>query len=113
MVKRGWTFFSNHGIVLTYIAKSPESTAQEIAQGTLLSIRGVQQIINDLEKAGYVRKHKNGRRNRYTIRLRSRLRHPLMHDYTIGEVLQSVGYKHKNVARFSATLKHKDKSNKR
>jgi DNA-binding MarR family transcriptional regulator len=107
MIKRKWTFFSNHGIVLAYIAKSPQSTAQEIAQETLLSIRGVQQIINDLEIGGYIGKHKNGRRNQYTVHQQSRLRHRLMSDHNIGEVLQSIGCKPENVREVPSVNKYR------
>lgn len=92
MLKRKWTFFSNHGIVLAYIVKFPRSTAQEIAQETLLSIRGVQQIISDLEKDSYIEKRKDGRCNHYTVRYDMPLRHRLMREHTIGEVLFSIGY---------------------
>ena len=97
MIKREWTFFSNHGIVLAYIAKHPSSPAQEIAQETLLSIRGVQQIISDLERGGYIGKQKNGRCNQYTVHYQSQLRHRLMREHTIGDVLRSIGHKPENI----------------
>ena len=100
MIKRGWTFFSNHGIVLAYIAKRPRSTTQEIAQETLLSVWGVQHIITDLEKGGYIGKHRNGRCNQYTVYAQLPLRHPMMRDYTVGEVLRSIGYKPENIREF-------------
>lgn len=106
-MKRKWTFFSNHGIVLAYIAKFPQSTAQEIAQETLLSIRGVQQIISDLEKDGYIGKHKNGRCNQYTVHPQLRLRHRLMSNHTIGDVLQSIGCKPKNVREVPSVNKYR------
>jgi hypothetical protein len=113
VIKREWTFFSNHGIVLAYIAQSPRSTAQEIAQETLLSVRGVQQIISDLERGGYIGKHRNGRCNQYTVHHQSPLRHRLMRDYTIGEVLRSIGYKPENVREVPAVNKYRGKNNKR
>ena len=100
MTKREWTLFSNHGIVLFYIAKHPQSTTQAIAQETLLSVWGVQQIISDLEKGGYVGKHRNGRCNQYTVHYQSPLRHHLMRDYTVGEVLRSIGCKPENIQEF-------------
>jgi DNA-binding MarR family transcriptional regulator len=108
VIKREWTLFSNHGIVLFYIAKHPKSTTQEIAQETFLSIWGVQQIISDLEKAGYVGKHRDGRRNRYTIYHQLPLRHRLLRDYTVGDVLRSIGYKPKNIKE--TTTKNRDSS---
>jgi DNA-binding IscR family transcriptional regulator len=97
MIKREWTLFSNYGIVLFYIAKHPRSTTQEIAQETLLSVWRVQQIISDLERGGYIGKQRNGRNNQYTVHHELPLRHRLMRDYTVGEVLRSIGYKPENV----------------
>jgi len=108
VIKRQWTFFSNHGIVLAYIAKSPRSTAQEIAQETFLSVRGVQQIISDLERGNYIAKHRNGRCNQYTIHRQLPLRHRLLSDHTIGEVLQSIGCKPEEVREIPAMDKNQD-----
>jgi DNA-binding IscR family transcriptional regulator len=102
MIKRAWELFSNHGIVLFYIAKHPRSTTQEIAKETLLSIWGVQQIISDLEKGGYIEKQKKGRSNQYTVNHQSPLRHRLMRNYTVGEVLRSIGCKPENVRKLTA-----------
>jgi hypothetical protein len=103
VIKREWTIFSNHGIVLFYIAKHPLSTTQEIAQETLLSIWGVQQIISNLEKGGYIAKHRKGRCNQYRVHHESPLRHRLMRDYSVGEVLRSIGCKSKNVREFTTS----------
>lgn len=113
MLKRKWTFFSNHGIVIAYISKFPQSTAQEIAQETLLSIRGVQQIISDLEKENYIEKHKNGRCNQYTVHYELPLRHRLMRNHTIGKILLSVGYKPEDRGKVSLANKRSRQINKR
>jgi DNA-binding MarR family transcriptional regulator len=97
MMKRKWMIFSNHGIVLAYIAKHPKSTTPEIAQKTLLSVWGVQRIIADLEKDGYIGKIRNGRCNQYEVYSQLPLRHRLMRHCTVGKVLQSIGYKPENV----------------
>jgi len=110
MIKREWTFFSNHGIVFAYIAKHPRSTTPEIAQVTLLSVWGVQRIIADLEKGGYIGKTRNGRCNRYTIYPKLPLRHRLMRDHTVGEVLQSIGYRLENVRDFPVGNKSRSKN---
>lgn len=104
--KRVWTFFSNHGIILAYIAGAPRSTAQEIAEETLLSVRGVQQIICDLEKGAYIKKQKNGRCNEYTVNDQLPLRHRLMREHTIGEVLRSIGYRPEQAGKVPSTNGH-------
>ncbi len=101
MINREWTFFSNHGIVLAYIAKHPRSTTQEIARETLLSVWGVQRIITDLAKGGYIGKYKNGRCNRYKVYQQMPLRHRLMYEHSIGEVLQAIGHKPEDDQEFT------------
>ena len=112
MMKRGWTLFSNHGIVLAYIAKRPQSTTPEIAQETLLSVWGVQRIITDLEKDGYIGKYKNGRCNEYKVYYQMPLRHRLMRHYTMGKVLKSIGYKPENVQEFRVINKDRSQNYK-
>ena len=49
-----WTFITNHGIVLAYIAKHPESTARVIASAVNLTERTIQKIIAELEAEKYI-----------------------------------------------------------
>ncbi len=95
MKKKEWTFLTNHGRVLAYIAKHPQNTTQETAQKSGLSIRAVQQIITDLEKGGYIARYKEGRRNRYTIHLEIPMRHRLEREHAVGDILLALGYKTK------------------
>jgi predicted transcriptional regulator len=92
MKKVKWTFLSNHGIVLGYIAKHPISTFQKIAQEAGLSIRAVQNIINDLEEAHYIEKHKEGRCNYYSVYTELPLRHHLLKKYSVRDILLAIGY---------------------
>lgn len=95
MKKKEWTFLTNHGRVLVYIAKHQHSTTQETAQRAGLSIRAVQQIITDMEKGGYIARYKEGRRNRYVIHPEIPMRHRLERDHAIGDILQALGCKSK------------------
>ena len=92
MKKGEWTFLTNHGRLFSYIAKHPKSTAQGIAQEAGLSIRAVQKIITDLEKDGYITRHREGRCNRYTVNPEMPMRHPLEHDHPVGNILLALGY---------------------
>jgi len=49
--------------------------------------RAVQRILSDLESAGVLVKERIGRRNRYRIARKSKLRHPLEQHCTIGGLL--------------------------
>lgn len=92
-LKKGeWTFLTNHGRVLAYIAKHPQSTTQEIAQEAGVTLRAVQKIITQLEAAGYIAWEKEGRRNRYTVNPMLPMRHRLEHEHAVGDILQALGY---------------------
>lgn len=92
MKKGEWTFLTNHGRVLAYIAKHPQSTTQEIAQEVGITLRAVQKIITELEAGGYIARKKEGRRNRYTVNPLLPMRHRLEQEHTVGDILQALGY---------------------
>jgi len=82
-----WTFFSNHTHVLVCLARNPESPLRVVAQTIGLTERAVQRIVADLEAAGVLERHKEGRQNRYNLHFEVALRHPLERHRTIGDVL--------------------------
>jgi len=53
----------------------------------MITERAVQRIVGDLEKEGIITRLREGRRNRYVVKLDANLRHPLVADHTIGEWL--------------------------
>jgi DNA-binding Lrp family transcriptional regulator len=91
IIKKKWTFLSNHGRVLAYLARNKQTTSQVIAYETGLSMREVQKLIDDLEKDGYITKEKVGRCNRYEVIPEMPLRHRLERRHTIGELLSALG----------------------
>ena len=91
MEKGNWTFLTNHGRVLLFLAKNPRSTTETISREVGLSLRGVQKIISDLEAGGYVARAKEGRRNRYTIHGEQPMRHRLESDHAVREILLAMG----------------------
>ena len=91
MKKGEWTFLTNHGRVLAYIAKHPQSTTQEIAQEAGITLRAVQKIITELESRGYLARKKEGRRNRYTVNPLLPMRHRLEREHSVGDILQALG----------------------
>lgn len=82
-----WTFLTNHGQVLLCITRQPRSTAREIAATVGITERAAQRIIADLEVAGYVTRHREGRRNRYEIHPDVPMRHPAQKGHVIGEII--------------------------
>lgn len=78
-----WCFFSSHGLVLISIARDPYLRLTEIAAQVGLTPRAVQTVLRDLEQAGVLERFKEGRRNRYQVRLDLALRHPMVADQLI------------------------------
>lgn len=86
-----WTFLSNHGHVLVCLGRDPDVRIRDVADQVGITERAVQQIIADLEEAGYVVRTRTGRRNRYRVRRAGRFRHPLEQQVRVGEFLDLAG----------------------
>ncbi len=82
-----WSFLTNHARVLLCIAHDPGVRLRDIAARTGVTERTAYGIVTDLTEAGYVVKHKDGRRNRYQIQAHLPLPATDSRERTIGEVL--------------------------
>ncbi len=82
-----WGFLTNHARALVCIARDPGVRLREIADVLEVTERRAFGIVNDLSKAGYVVKQKDGRRNRYRIQNHLPLPAPIGREPTIGELL--------------------------
>ena len=82
-----WSFLTNHARVLLCIAHDPGVRLREIAARTGVTERTAFGIVTDLTEAGYVVKHKDGRRNRYQIQAHLPLPENDSRESTIGEIL--------------------------
>lgn len=85
-----WTFLSNHGHVLVCLAQDPDVLLREVAAQVGITERAVQQIVSDLEAAGFLTRSRVGRRNRYDVRRAGRFRHPLEAGVSVGDFLDLV-----------------------
>ncbi|WP_434739223.1 winged helix DNA-binding protein [Streptomyces katrae] len=74
--RQNWTFLTNHARVLVTIARDPAARLRDVAQVCALTERTVQAIVADLETDGYLRRARDGRRNRYEISPGAMFRHP-------------------------------------
>jgi len=88
-----WTFITNHGLVLGYIAYNPSSTARVIAQSVGITERTTHKIIAELEEAGYISRKRVGRKNQYQVNPSLPLRHPNHVNMAVGELLQLLAWK--------------------
>jgi hypothetical protein len=85
--EKPWRFVTSHTQVLLCIASNPEIRIRDVAQLTGITERAAQRIIADLIEAGYLERRRVGRRNRYDVKADLKMRHPLQHEYEIGELL--------------------------
>lgn len=85
-----WTFLSNHSHVLICLHREPDLTLREVADRVGITERSVQRIVSELEEGGFVRRVRDGLRNRYRFRESARLRHPIESHCTIGDLLEMV-----------------------
>ena len=82
-----WTFLTNHAHVLILLSKAPTTVLRKVALRVGITERAVQRIIADLERDGFIERHKVGRQNSYRIRPEQPLRHPIEAHRTIGDLI--------------------------
>jgi hypothetical protein len=85
-VKR-WSFLTSHVRVLLCIARDPGARLRDIAASLDITERSAHGIVTDRTAAGYVIKHKDGRRSRYQVQAHFPLPEPATREPAIGEVL--------------------------
>jgi DNA-binding transcriptional ArsR family regulator len=78
-----WTLVTSHGLVLLFIAGSPNATIREISENLELTERRIADVIRDLERAHLLSVTREGRRNRYALNPDAHFRHPLVADIPI------------------------------
>src|SRR5215467_12150011 len=82
-----WTLLTGHGHVLVEIARNPEARIRDISPVVDLTERTVQAIVADLEAAGYLSRHRIGRRTRYSVNPDNPFRHSAQEGLRVGPVL--------------------------
>jgi len=82
-----WSFLTNHARMLLCIARDPGVRLRDAAASLGITERSAHAIVADLAAAGYLVKHKHGRRNRYQIQTHLPLPEPATQEPAIGDVL--------------------------
>ena len=82
-----WTLLSNHGKVLLCIANDPAIRVTDIASMVGIKERAVQRILAELRGYGFVSSTRQGRRNRYRVNRRQRLRWSPNGSLTVGDLV--------------------------
>ena len=83
----GWDFLTNHAHVLLCVAHDPGVRLRDIADSVGITERSAHKILTELVDEGYVDKEKIGRRNSYSVRPDKPLKHPLVEEQEVGELL--------------------------
>ena len=82
-----WSFLTNHAQVLLYIARDPDARLIDVAAALGITERSAFAIVNDLARAGYVVKRKDGRRNRYEVQSHLLVPGPVIRSTTVEQLL--------------------------
>ena len=88
--ERPWTFLTTHAQVLVSIDRQPDTRIRDIAADVGVTERAVQTILSELVAAGYVARHRVGKRNVYEIDRSKPLRHALVNGLEVGALLANV-----------------------
>ena len=83
-----WDFLTNHAHVLLSISQDPGIRLRDIAAAVGITERGAHRILSELVEEGYVLRERHGRRNRYTVKPELPLRHPLVQEREVGDLLR-------------------------
>jgi hypothetical protein len=83
-----WDFLTNHAHVLLCVAEDPGIRLRDIAAAVGITERGAHKILSELVDDGYVLRERHGRRNSYKVKPELPLRHPLVHDREVGDLLK-------------------------
>jgi DNA-binding IclR family transcriptional regulator len=85
-----WTFLTNHAQVLLCLAASPDIRLRDVADRVGITERSTQRILSELVAAGYVKRIREGRRNRYAVDREHAMRHTAQVGHEIGALLQAL-----------------------
>jgi DNA-binding MarR family transcriptional regulator len=83
-----WDFLTNHAHVLTCVAADPGIRLRDIASTVGITERAAHRIVSELVEEGYVLREREGRRNRYQVVPELPLRHPLVEERAVGDLLR-------------------------
>jgi DNA-binding transcriptional ArsR family regulator len=88
LVGARWDFLTNHAHVLTCVAHDPGIRLREIAAAVGITERAAHRILSELVEEGYVLRERQGRRNRYQVVAGRPMRHPLVQEREVGDLLE-------------------------
>lgn len=85
-----WTFLTNHALSLLCVVRTPGMRLRDIAVEVGITERAAHRIMSDLVEGGYLTRHRVGRRNFYEVHPEVALRHEIVQDLTLGDLLSGL-----------------------
>ena len=85
-----WTFFSPYAHVLICLADNPRIRLRELADRVGVTERTAMRLVDRLDRAGVVRRQRDGRRNVYEIVAGGALPHPIEAGCSLERLLRTV-----------------------
>jgi DNA-binding MarR family transcriptional regulator len=85
--RRKWDFLTSHAHVLLVISRDSGIRLRDIAAAVGITERGAHKVVNELVAEGYILREREGRRNRYKVKTELPLRHPLVEERAVGDLL--------------------------
>ncbi len=85
-----WTFFSPYAHVLICLADNPRIRLRELAERVGVTERTAMRLVDRLDRAGVVRRQRDGRRNVYEIVAGGALLHPIESGCSLERLLRTV-----------------------
>ena len=83
-----WDFLTNHAHVLLCVSQDSGIRLRDIAAAVGITERSAHKVLSELVEEGYVLRERHGRRNRYKVKAELPLRHPLVQEREVGDLLE-------------------------
>jgi hypothetical protein len=99
---KDWNFITNHGLILLYVSQYPQCTTREMASTIQATERTVHRVLVDLEKEGYITRQRTGKGNIYQVSREHGLKHELIRDSVVADLLELFSLKRKHKGRVSS-----------
>jgi len=85
-----WDFLTNHAHVLLCVSRDSGIRLRDIAAAVGITERSAHKVLSELVEEGYVLRERRGRRNHYKVKPEQPLRHPLVREREVGELLEAL-----------------------
>ena len=89
-IRPRWDFLTNHAHVLLCISRDSGIRLRDIAAAVGITERSAHKVLSELIEDGYVLSERRGRRNHYKVKPEQPLRHPLVREREVGELLEAL-----------------------